>query len=845
MQETVNIVSFIVQYKLVLLNIAGLFVLYALIEFWAWLMYGPRDTSGNGITVGDAKAFDNRSLTLRVERLSSHLATLKVVNQNITENLTQTQSQVTTHVTREMSADLKATPATAKEKEGESNNAQGSNSSKVTSKNTVESVDSTNPPVALAASDVLSDQLNLASQILNLETLYERSLTDRLLNNKTRLQAVLGFQVSITPPTGCEDAVAVVEIGVRMKGTNEPVSLVALIPHEKSYNSQTFSTSAYSMGGSAVTNVLSLGVNRKGETQQLFIHRDSDTIAFERDDQSRPSLFYNHPNERVFGWEFRPVLGRRSVAPGTRQMLAVIALPVEDPDQKSSEPATLEIRTRSYWRYFNARKQTTRGKWGLLPWSIDRSLCVNSQPLDLTIPTTTQIQEALAPRVTDVKWVNSGGDRATVLVTGSNFFTGTKVVIGGVTHTEGDEQNKLVLKSNQALEFETAIASLGKGDCVLSGRFGPSIQLKASLRQAKEKKINALSLVGAVVTPSAFTDAVYLVVEVKAIDEDAQDVDLEVADIQKLPEPLLFVGSESIPLPYDYFDTTSEAKSETTASANADESQEHKTEVAATAALEANVVQTATTEAGEPASDKEPVTILARPSTAKYVRVGAWISKKLAASPSVTFRVPFCGLEYQASVPLIYSDPTVSRLGDEGEDCVFRIASPVGFRKPFRVELDDVYYEGYRLKRMSPFDYRFKVPIAVASRYRSIVIRTGNKEPYLLPISVEEKSERKTAVNTSGKPPHITKDTAGSLEWSGTALDLVKTITLVTRKSEPNSTAVSEVRNELDFTVYDDGKKLELYFAKPHTEASGKAALEFLTNDQTKIVAPLFITENV
>jgi hypothetical protein len=439
MQEILEIIRFLLAQKAVLLTIAGFAVLYGIIMLWAWLAYGPRDTTGNGIVVGDAKAFDNRSLTLRIERLSSHLATLKVVNQNITDNLAKTQQQTSKQTTREVTVDAKLDSAKEKQK---ADNADGG--SKSTAKTTTEMAESvTKPSVELAASDVLNEQLNLASQILNLEMLYERSLTDRLLDDKARLQTVLGFQVSITPPYGCEDAVAIVEIGVRMRGSRHPVSLVALIPQEKTYNSQTFSTSAHSIGGSAVTNVLTLGVTRKGETRQLFIHRDSDTIAFERDDQSEPTLFENYSNERVFGWEFRPVLGRKSVAPGTRQMLAVLALPCEDRDDDVRFDTTLEVKTRSYWRQLNARRQTTAGKWGLFPLWIDRSRRVDSRAMYLSIPTTKQIQDALAPRVKDVKWVNAGGDRATVIVTGSNFFTGTKVVIGGVVHAEDEQEHKL------------------------------------------------------------------------------------------------------------------------------------------------------------------------------------------------------------------------------------------------------------------------------------------------------------------------------------------------------------------------------------------------------------------
>lgn len=875
MQEALNILTFLLAYKVALLSLAGVAVFYAIIELWAKITYGPRDTTNNGITVGEAKAFDNRSLTLRIERLSNHLEALKVVNQNVTDNLGKTQQQTSTQSTTEVSAEYKSSLSNPKEKGEDSTKTKTTDgSSKSESKTASNSAGTGAGKVELAASDVLSEQLNLASQILNLEMLYERSLTDRLIDNKTRLQTVLGFQVSITPPHGCENAVAVVEIAVRMK-SGKPVSLVAMIPQEKTYNSQTFSTSAHSIGGSAVTNVLTLGVNRKGESQQLFIHRDSDTIAFERYSQSRPTLFDNDVSARVFGWEFRPVLGHSSVAPGTRQMLAVIALPIEDPEKDQQgvvKEITLEIMTRSYWRHFNKRKQTTGEKWSLVPWRIDRSLRVDSGPLELKIPTTNQIQDALAPQVTDVKWVNSGGDRATVIVRGANFFTGTKVVVGGIEHSEGDEDHKLVLKSNQALEFETSIASLGKGDCVLSGRFGRSDKLLASLAAAKERNIEALVMTQAVIKPNAFTDTVYLLLDIKAIDKNADDVDLEVADIQQLPEPILFLGAEAVPLPYDYFDRNPEVAPErvdTTAVKGANLNEDRP--AADTEAIKmiekavgtikeaaAGIVSTvpgaeASSESveggnGKPTpapqvADKEPALIIMTNSTKKYVQVGAWVSKKLTASRSVTFRVPFCGLEYQASEPLIYSDVTASRMGNEGEDCVFRIISPAGFKEPVRVELDDTYDIEPELKKMSPFDYRFKVPIKTAARYQNILLRMGDDEPFLLPISVEEKPALATTLMASGKPPQIKKDSAGSLEWSGTALDKLRNVTLVpkSQSSDSKPTEVKERRIELDFAVYDEGTKVEVYFTPTDTAVAGKATLEFVTDTKT-IRASLFIT---
>src|SRR5207249_9603831 len=115
-------------------------------------------------------------------------------------------------------------------------------------------------------------------------------------------------------------------------------------------------------------------------------------------------------------------------------------------------------RTRSHWRRYDRRRQTSAPNWSWLPWSVDRSATVRSDKQTLKIPNTARIQSTLAPGVSDIKWVSSGQGKATVIVRGSNFFSGTKVVIGGVVHQE--ENGTLTLKSDQALEFDTTIDSL-------------------------------------------------------------------------------------------------------------------------------------------------------------------------------------------------------------------------------------------------------------------------------------------------------------------------------------------------------------------------------------------------
>ncbi|MEA2719658.1 MAG: hypothetical protein QOJ39_1522, partial [Candidatus Eremiobacteraeota bacterium] len=187
----------------------------------------PLDTVGNGIVIGDPKAFDNRSLTLRIERLNAGLAALNVVSQNVTERLGTLQERSSSESSRSLTVAVKTSPLGNAETKSDAASAKAATS---------EPKPVEKPAVTGTASDLLAEQLNLASQIVNLQVLNERSLTDRLFENGTRLQTVLGFQVSIVPPAGCEDSVAVIEVSVRLNTGNQPVSLVALIPQERTYN---------------------------------------------------------------------------------------------------------------------------------------------------------------------------------------------------------------------------------------------------------------------------------------------------------------------------------------------------------------------------------------------------------------------------------------------------------------------------------------------------------------------------------------------------------------------------------------------------------------------------------
>lgn len=501
--------------------------LWALILFYRFLVtrFGPADLTGRGITVGDPKVFDNRSLTLMIDALNSSLQSLNAVNPNLTQNLSTFQQA-------ESDSSRKGVQLAAK-----SPNANSGSPTLPTGDQKTPSA----PPLAssqtfgISASDALGDQLNLSYQIFNQRIVNERALSDRLYKGDPRHQVVLGFPISIDPPAGAEDCAAVAEIGLDFtwgkkagsEGTenHQPevedfrdegqISIVALIPQEKTYNAMSVSSSADSIDGSVVSSVMAIGGTSSRQSDRLYLHRDSDTIAFERERTKESGAFglrepKEKPPSKIFGWEFHPVLGRRTVTAGTKLMLAVVALPCAHPNTKEKADAgsnaqepILKVKTRTYWLSYDRKCQTTNVQWAWWPYRRSEERIpkwLEREPPELSS------SSDLAPKIEGISWVDTGADAepvgatspredpnqpdklpdgggpdraesansAVVLVEGQNFFPGTEVIIGGSAY---NEKNGLTLKSHRALQVMTTVEAIGKGNAVLNGRYGPSMML--------------------------------------------------------------------------------------------------------------------------------------------------------------------------------------------------------------------------------------------------------------------------------------------------------------------------------------------------------------------------------
>jgi hypothetical protein len=480
----------------------------------------PNEVEGpigeNGISVGRAKVFDNRSLTLMLESLSDTLRGLQVIDQDpLKKALGLLQGSQTHDVSRSFSITAGGIPAittsntasTDISTDASRRMANGIKDDKATKDYVDSAIDRkideklgtsretktsertpsvpTLPDLLAAPTgspgfgqnpiDLLTDQVNLTYQIFNIRMLLERSLTDRIQreDGKPRLQSVLGFNVSIDPPRDAEGAAAVVEITIDAVNKN-PVSLVAMMPQEKTYNAMALNSKSNAFGGSVVAKMVTVGYSERRRGQIFYLYRDNDTLSFER--------MMTERNKLTFGWQFRPVLGRKAVAPGMRQMFAVVSLPA--PDNPDSCDTALQISVRTYWRKYYPNTLTTADRSGIGPWpyvaraaslGIHRSVPEEKTAWRKETESTSQVnvfatakyQDDLEPTVQKVEWTKIDDKTALISVKGTNFFTGTTVALGGSAAAAN-----IVIKSTQAMDIITPVENVGAGTAMIIGRYG-------------------------------------------------------------------------------------------------------------------------------------------------------------------------------------------------------------------------------------------------------------------------------------------------------------------------------------------------------------------------------------
>jgi hypothetical protein len=250
------------------------------------------------------------------------------------------------------------------------------------------------PPtnVGVSASEMLSEQTQLSSELTTLQTLLQGAVSDQLLLSNRRAiglraQTTIGFPVSIETPSRLKGTVAefrVLVLPIRQQLTSQPVSIVNLLPSEKTYNVARVTSNAKQFGLGVALQPVSLGITAGKSKDRLFLAKEADTLAlqypaagysgfpyawYDADFDSNNSdcgplppavstksannpTAYDFKSGAMFGWQFRPVLGAAAVSAGRRTVFAQLALPESDGVKFDAE---VWVQTR--WRSYDQKNQ--------------------------------------------------------------------------------------------------------------------------------------------------------------------------------------------------------------------------------------------------------------------------------------------------------------------------------------------------------------------------------------------------------------------------------------------------------------------------------------------------------
>lgn len=266
--------------------------------------------------------------------------------------------------------------------------------------------------VGVGSADILSEQVQLNSQITTLRLLLQGALSDQYLLRNSRAvgerqQTTLGFSVALDPPRQYKHAVAEVHVIIVPTGRSDGPSIMNLLPSEKTYTGAKVTSNQKAFGAGAVIEPVSFGVSTGKSKDRLYLAKDTDTLALQfplhamlqekpgirsplpqkihdlvksasedqmlgecgldsKDAKVPASMKQMKANMKLaiadaaalgaqpiaFGWQFRPVLGADYVAGGNRQLFAQLALGAGLNDNYIPN-----VYIETVWREYNSRSQ--------------------------------------------------------------------------------------------------------------------------------------------------------------------------------------------------------------------------------------------------------------------------------------------------------------------------------------------------------------------------------------------------------------------------------------------------------------------------------------------------------
>lgn len=437
-----------------------------------------------GIYVSPPKAFDSRTLTLQLEDLKRRLDTIRGLPVAAIQGALGNPSA---YSLRERNFELQGTfGGSNKVSNTEKPSQSGLDiSERVTTTPeasratvpaaTIPTAGLTAPAAAapsLSAADRLIEVANLEYQINTLQSFLERSVTDRVFKGQPRLQALLGYRISISPPTGSHDRAAIVNLQVCPDTGQPALEVVALMPAQKSYNVFAIERKRNAFGGAAIVGAFTIGGSLTQRAETLYLYKASDTEAFSIGPARDAAKKETNPECVHFGWEFRPVLGRKSIEPGERQLMVLLSLPRADTKAPPTvQPFNLKSNAWVHWEKYDRNKGTLRKEVS------EASRTQSHKDKMVAAPTSEDIQDWLAPQVESVSWEPIGKENFIAAFRGRGFFTGTKIAYASGVAQSPD--SGLEVTSDTSMRVGGKLTDLLLGQPMLLGRYGGGNSIEA------------------------------------------------------------------------------------------------------------------------------------------------------------------------------------------------------------------------------------------------------------------------------------------------------------------------------------------------------------------------------
>ncbi|MEP7342480.1 MAG: hypothetical protein ABI977_32430, partial [Acidobacteriota bacterium] len=473
----------------------------------------------NGIGVGQAKLFDERSLALMLNSVQAKLNDSDFYKQSdIASAIGKFQGERFESSTLGISVTTTPLPGVTTTTEDKTTTASTGTTTEKKLTETVTRPSVTPTPaspaptpaaftapvsnLSIAPQALLAQQMAMNFELINLRLLLESAVSDRIVTVPVRVgnsagsvqgvrtRVVTGFQISLDSRREYQDAVAEVEVTIKSPCLTPAPSLVTLLPREDSYNVATISKNSKQFGLGVAVQPISFGLTAQNQKETLYLIQDLDTIAFER---AAPLPQSPSPAQSItFGWQFRPVLGQRTVKAGMRQVYAVLALPN---DGTSKFDGQVEVRT--YWRRYDAKRkavgpviETSRSFRRLAGLNVEAGFLAGA---------------ALRPKADNIEWQDAGDGKVWVKVKGENFLPGTSVVLGGQkleTASAG-----LYLSDERNLRFLVEAKQLARLPApAIVGRFGAQVPLVDAGVESESERVSSswgIKILKVEVEPSA------------------------------------------------------------------------------------------------------------------------------------------------------------------------------------------------------------------------------------------------------------------------------------------------------------------------------------------------------